>query len=146
MATYLFDIDGTLCDVTHRLGHIQKKPADWDAFFAACVDDLPIPEVIDVARALKAAGHNLVLVSGRSDSVRQQTAEWFRDRDIYIFKEMYMRKADDHRQDNIVKEELLDEILKTHPAIAGVFEDRQQVVDMYRARGIRVFQVAEGKY
>jgi hypothetical protein len=30
--------------------------------------------------------------------------------------------------------------------ILGVFEDRQQVVDMYRAKGLRVFQVADGKF
>jgi hypothetical protein len=30
--------------------------------------------------------------------------------------------------------------------IGGVFEDRQQVVDMYRARGLRVFQVDKGHF
>ena len=30
--------------------------------------------------------------------------------------------------------------------IGGVFEDRQQVVDMLRARGLRVFQVAKGDF
>jgi len=63
-----------------------------------------------------------------------------------------MRKEGDHREDNIVKSELLDQILTQYPQvkeqfkIAGVFEDRQQVVDMYRARGLRVFQVAKGDF
>jgi hypothetical protein len=41
MATrcYLFDLDGTLADCTHRL-HRRKH---WRAFFAACTADSPIP-------------------------------------------------------------------------------------------------------
>jgi hypothetical protein len=66
-----------------------------------------------------------------------------------------MRAEGDHREDNIVKSELLDKLLKYEgfpnefpPSvkISGVFEDRQQVVDMYRARGLRVFQVAKGNF
>jgi hypothetical protein len=59
-----------------------------------------------------------------------------------------MRNAGDHREDYIVKEELLDQIIARFPgqAIGGAFEDREQVVTMYRKRGLRVFQVAEGKF
>lgn len=49
---YIFDIDGTLADLSHRLHFIQKKPADWDGFFAACSDDAPIPEVIELIQRL----------------------------------------------------------------------------------------------
>ena len=31
----VLDIDGVLADVSHRLGHVQRRPKDWDAFFAA---------------------------------------------------------------------------------------------------------------
>jgi len=44
---------------------------------------------------------------------------------------------------------LLDQLIKDRPGgveIGGVFEDRKQVVDMYRARGLRVFQVADGNF
>lgn len=29
----VFDIDGVLADVRHRLPHVQGRPKDWDAFF-----------------------------------------------------------------------------------------------------------------
>ena len=58
-----------------------------------------------------------------------------------------MRKHGDYREDSIVKGELLDQAIEEFPGkIFGVFEDRRQVVDMYRARGLRVFQVAEGNF
>ena len=28
----IFDIDGTLVNIEHRLPHIMKKPKDWDTF------------------------------------------------------------------------------------------------------------------
>jgi len=60
---------------------------------------------------------------------------------------LYMRDDTDHREDTVVKSEMLDKIIhSTANVIGGIFEDRQGVTEMYRARGLRVFQVAEGKY
>jgi hydroxymethylpyrimidine pyrophosphatase-like HAD family hydrolase len=144
---YIFDIDGTLADCSHRLHFIQQKPADWDSFFAACAADMPIPEVTAILRSLRLNGHTVVLSSGRSDAVRVQTQKWMRDLKIE-FSGLYMRKAGDHREDCVVKAELLEQILLdwSNQDIGGVFEDRQQVVDMYRAKGLRVFQVAKGDF
>lgn len=144
---YLVDIDGTLADLSHRLHFIEKKPADWDGFFAACPDDKPIEEVIETVRALRAAHATIILVTGRSDAIRAETIQWLRKFHVQ-FEDLYMRKAGDHRPDDIVKAELLTELGRTwnREYIKGVFEDRQQVVDMYRAKGLRVFQVAEGKF
>lgn len=143
---YIFDIDGTLADCSHRLHFIQQKPADWSAFFAACSEDDPILDVLAVASSLYDESHGIVLISGRSDECRDKTESWLRRRIPYT--NLYMRRAGDHRPDNIVKSELLDKFIQEYPGISigGVFEDRQQVVDMYRARGLRVFQVAEGKF
>ncbi len=151
---YIFDIDGTLADLSHRLHLITRKPdhtpnaADWRAFFAACPNDKPIDEVIRVARILWDAGYGIVLISGRSDEVEAATTSWLVKHDVQ-FSGLYMRKQGDHREDSVVKSELLDQLIKDRPGgveIGGVFEDRKQVVDMYRARGLRVFQVADGNF
>lgn len=144
---YLVDIDGTLADLSHRLHFIQKKPADWDGFFAACPGDSPIQDVIDTVRMLAASGARLVLVTGRSDAVEEPTMDWLHKHGI-PWLSIYMRKAGDHREDSVIKAELLEEIRFDwdNETILGVFEDRKQVVDMYRSRGLRVFQVAEGNF
>ena len=144
---FLVDIDGTIADPKHRLHFIDTKPADWDGFFQACPDDLPIPEVIEVIRSLKLAGNHIVLVSGRSDAIKDKTTQWLEDFDV-PFDDLYMRKAGDHREDNVVKAELLHQLslVWDREQIRGVFEDRQQVVDMYRKEGLRVFQVAPGNF
>lgn len=144
---YLVDIDGTLADCSHRLHFIQKKPADWDGFFADCSKDSPIREVVDTVQCLARGGARIVLVTGRSDVIEEKTSEWLRKHGI-SFLTMYMRKAGDHREDNVVKAEILQEIAEDWPDdhIVGVFEDRKQVVDMYRSHGLRVFQVADGNF
>jgi hypothetical protein len=145
---YIFDIDGTVAEIGHRLPHIQKQPADWDAFYAAAGKDAPIWEVITIARALASKEeHTLLMVTGRSEEIRGITQQWLTKYRV-PHGGLYMRAKGDHREDYVVKSEILDKILATpgFEKIAGVFEDRQQVVDMYRARGIRVFQVAEGKF
>lgn len=35
MKTVIFDLDGALCDISHRLHHIKNGNKNWDAFFAA---------------------------------------------------------------------------------------------------------------
>lgn len=143
--------DGTLADISHRLHFIQSEPKDWPGFFAACPQDKPIPEVVRVCQALNMMDHRIVIISGRSDAVRFETAAWLQRYDVPCGL-LFMRQVDDHRPDNIVKSELLDSMLDqwgvsiVDAEISGVFEDRQQVVDMYRERGLRVFQVAEGKF
>lgn len=57
-----------------------------------------------------------------------------------------MRPAGDHRQDNIVKVELLAEIRKDFGNPFLWFDDRNQVVDAIRAEGVRVLQVAPGDF
>ena len=145
---YIFDIDGTLADVSHRLHYITGETKDWDAFFAACGDDKPIFEVITVARALANMGNNLVYSTGRPSTVEVKTTGWMDKYRVPLVNEghLFMRTAGDHREDNEVKAELYDKIIARFPGavMGGVFEDRQQVVDMYRARGLRVFQVAKG--
>lgn len=146
---YLCDIDGTVADCTHRLHHISDGKHDWKAFFRDCVYDIPIPEVIKTINMLEEAGAMIIMVSGRSDEVREQTERWLICNNVHYWAS-YMRKAGDYRADNIVKAELLEQVLKDRGIlmsdIVGVFEDRQQVVDMYREKGLRVFQVAKGDF
>jgi hypothetical protein len=146
---FIFDIDGTIADLTHRLRFIQQEPPAWDVFYAAAGDDKPIFEVITVARALSSAGHTIVYSTGRSEDIRGITVAWLLKYRLPLGL-VFMRKSRDHRDDNVVKSELLDTIMHHYgedlTGYGGVFEDRQQVVDMYRARGLKVFQVAKGDF
>jgi hypothetical protein len=139
---YIFDIDGTLSDLTHRLSYLQQTPPEAGS-------DKPIFEVITVARALAKAGHLLIFCTGRSEDIRGITQDWLNKYRVPTGP-LLMRHSGDYRDDNVVKSELLDMIMQQYgeslASYGGVFEDRQQVVNMYRARGLRVFQVAKGDF
>lgn len=137
-----FDLDGTLANIEHRLHYIQQQPKNWDGFFAACVDDEPIWPVIGLLRSLRDHGHLIEIWSGRSDAVRRETEQWLEKHDCKG-AELRMRKHGDHRPDFQVKEEWLLS-LTLRPMVA--FDDRQQVVDMWRRNGVICCQVAPGDF
>jgi hypothetical protein len=140
---YIFDLDGTICDVRHRRQYVATKPRNWDAWNAGLINDIPHLAVQKVFQALRNDQEvDLIIVSGRSDDYKEQTIKWLTDNEIF-YDEIYMRKYKDHRDDAVVKGEIADEIEKTYN-ILGVFDDRQRVVNMWIERGIWVFDVGQG--
>jgi hypothetical protein len=144
MDCYLFDIDGTLADLNHRLHYIQRKPKNWDEFFRASADDKAIAHICDLARHLSKV-KPIVFVSGRSDQVRCETEDWL-EREVGRRGPLYMRSARDTRPDYIVKAELLDALMADGYDPIMAFDDRDQVVKMWRGKGIPCAQVAEGNF
>jgi phosphoglycolate phosphatase-like HAD superfamily hydrolase len=142
---FLFDIDGTLADCSHRLHHIQASPKDWRTFFAECKGDFPIPHMVKLATVLCDADQEIVYVSGRSDECRDETVAWL-IRNGLPESALYMRKAGDYRADDIVKGELLDQIIADDWQPVMAFDDRDRVVKMWRERGIPCAQVAAGDF
>ncbi|MDE2098930.1 MAG: hypothetical protein KGL39_16875 [Patescibacteria group bacterium] len=146
---YIFDLDGTLADCTHRLHHIQKNPKDWDAFNAGCYSDMLIEHVAHVFHALTENDCDVEIWTARNESTRQATEDWIGDNLVYPPKDYlkHMRPDSDHRHDDILKEEWLHLMSqKDRARLAGVFEDRSRVVEMWRRNGVPCFQVAKGDF
>ena len=63
-----------------------------------------------------------------------------------VFDALYMRSDSDYRPDHEVKSQMLDKMRKEgfNPTMA--FDDRQQVVDMWREKGLTVAQVDKGDF
>lgn len=150
----IFDLDGTLANIEHRLHHIRsitlgenmdKWDANWPAFFAACDKDEPIHEVIEIMLALSSVGVTIWIVSGRSDAVIIQTRDWLR-RHAILPDKLLMRPHDNHEPDEKLKENWIKDGTIKPDLIMCVFEDRKRVVDMWRRYGLRVLQVAEGEF
>lgn len=151
---YIFDIDGTIANLEHRLHHIRRNMDDngdwkpnWNAFFGDVLKDLPIPEVIHTLHSLSIS-NDIYFFSGRSDSSRYDTRIWLNKfiqrADSYA---LHMRKHGDHRPDNQIKFEMYD-ALPQHDKdrLIAVFDDRDQVVNMWRENGVKCFQVAPGDF
>jgi predicted kinase len=137
--TVLFDLDGTLADISHRLHHIKNGSHDWDRFFAECGNDALIEPIRDLATDFDCRGYKIILVSGRSDKVRGLTEDWLNAHSV-PYSELYMRMDGDYRQDFIIKSEILDHLLAGGNRIKFVVDDRPSVVAMWRERGLTCLQ------
>ena len=144
MRCYLIDIDGTLCNNEHRVHHILNSPKDWDSFFSGCADDKPIEHILDLVDDLAQSAF-IVLVSGRPERTRQATIEWLNQHGVH-FAALYMRADGDHRDDDIIKIELLAQLRADGYAPVLAFDDRTRVVQAWRANGIPCAQVAPGDF
>lgn len=149
-------------------GFIKFKP-DWKAFYEACDKDEPIEPVINLYQDLYETydEYDVEIWSGRCESVREKTQQWL---NIHLFpiklksSQLKMRPIGDNTPDDQLKEKWLDEYLnnvsfmeppinediglsisRKHRRIEMVFDDRKKVIEMWRRRGIFVFDVSQGK-
>ena len=171
--TVIFDIDGTLADIEHRRHFVEGKKKDFDSFNAAMVNDTPNEPIVDLMWMCEDAAKQIIFCTGRMEQYREVTRNFLldaceveeflslvmdkhrhepkyrrmveRDLDTYLIMRPDERR---HDPDHQIKQEMLDEILKTvdKKNILYAVDDRQRVVDMWRSNGLTCLQVAEGNF
>lgn len=156
----VFDLDDTLADSSERVKKYLYHPGgyadpaqrienpDWESFFAECVNDRPITEMICLLNDLIMAGHYVEIWTARCESVRSETIKWLCKHDVLLAIAVRMRPIGDRTDDTELKRSWLYE--RTNRPMTGtpdlVFEDRTRMVEMYRSEGIRTLQVAPGNF
>lgn len=134
----IFDIDGTLAIRKDR------SPFHW----AKVGQDLPNQSICKILNLFNCccSSYEVILFSGRDEVCRKETITWLQNNGIH-FKELYMRARGDIRKDSIVKKELFEKYIKDKYEVLAVFDDRNQVVDMWRNElELICLQVAEGDF
>ena len=143
----IFDIDGTLLDISHRLKFIKQTPKDWKAFRDPKQKrwDEPRGEIISILLAMTEANHSVIIASGRTESEREDT---IRSLHSYIPDiddlPLYLRKDGDYSKDTIVKENMHTQMLEDGFVPQLVFDDRPSVIRMWRSLGLTVADVGPG--
>lgn len=146
MKTIIFDIDGTLADLNGREDFLHQEKPDWKSFNENMDKDLPNTPVVALYRTLyKSKEYEMILVSGRQERFRKVTETWLAWHEI-PFDTLLMRSDDDNRHDSEVKQDILRELQAQGKEILFTVDDRQSVVDMWRANGITCLQCAKGDF
>lgn len=137
---YLFDLDGTLADGSHRMKHFNEQ--NWPAYQRGHLNDARIVPVWNIARALSAC-FPLVFLSTRREWVREETQQWLDDQ--LLPGELYLKEIDDNRPDDIAKIHLLSRIRADgwEPLLA--FEDLTIVANAYRNIGLPCAHIRFGQ-
>jgi hypothetical protein len=126
----VFDIDGVVADVRHRLHHLERRRS-WNAFFDAADQDGLLPQgaslVADLARQ-----HEIVWLTGRPEWLRDTTADWLAEHGL-PGAELYLRPSGDYRPAPRYKVDVLRRLAPR--GIAAVIDDDDEVVQAALAEG-----------
>jgi predicted kinase len=136
----IYDVDGTLMNHGDR-----RSPYDYTKVHL----DEPYEDVVQQMRDDYVLGYDLIVLSGREDSCRQATEESLRlHTQLPVGYEIpvFMRKTGDTRADFIIKYEIFMEQIAQNYNVINVYDDRNQVVDMWRSINVRCYQVAPGEF
>lgn len=146
MSAIIIDLDGTLCDVSHRTHLVKQSPPNWPAFFDACTYDTPNAAVVALYDMARVAGHTIIYVSGRPETHRAQTTAWLETHDLADHTLLLMRASGDYRPDTEIKRELFGKHISGRYKILFTVDDRASVVKMWRDLGLTCLQCADGNF
>ena len=115
-----------------------------------------------MAQTFKKEGFKIVIFSGRNDISFDRTVEWLEWNDVPF--DLLVMRPDKFKPkswpvakgnpatpemrfmpDEILKKEMLDTFVDRNDVLMTI-DDRQKVVDMWRAEGLTCFQVAPGDF
>jgi len=141
---YIFDIDGTIANIDHRLHYVEWDKKDRHSFFCCLHEDKPYKAVVNVMNHLaNDLNATIVLVSWRPDKYDLETERRLQRNNI-PYDYILMRKSRDKRPDTEVKEEIYHRCLeKEKEKIVCVFDDRQRLIDMRRSKWLYVFNCSQ---
>ena len=130
MTIAVFDVDGVVADVRHRLHHLQRR-GSWSAFFAAADRDPLLPEGAELVADLGRA-HDIVWLTGRPEWLRQVTTDWLARHNLPS-GELHLRPSGDYRPAPRFKLGVLRALAGR--GIAAVIDDDEEVVESAVAAG-----------
>jgi hypothetical protein len=119
----VFDIDGVVADVRHRLHHLEGRRS-WNGFFRSADRDPLLAEGARLGADL-AGEHEIVWLTGRPEWLRDVTADWLARHGL-PGTELYLRPSEDYRPAPRYKLSVLRELAPR--GIAAVIDDDDEVV------------------
>lgn len=142
------DLDGTLCDCSHRVHWAQAK--QWDEFHAGIPEDKPHDDVVALV-SLASQNYEVLVCTGRNESHRKATIEWLRNHGLEeVVTDVLMRPDNDRSPDHELKIRLVCEYFggmdNALNSVLLVLDDRDKVVEAWRDSGFKCWQVQQGSY
>lgn len=146
----VFDLDGTLINID-PVAHLANEKK-WDEFADATMSCQPIYNMLAFARCCQRFSEVLI-VTAKPERLRFRTLNWLSIHGI-VPTAMMMRPAHDYRSSPELKlallKEHMEEIFGTDVdwkrQIMFAVEDRDKMVDAWRAAGITCLQCAPSLY
>ncbi|MFI9820413.1 hypothetical protein ACIHFC_08075 [Streptomyces sp. NPDC052013] len=133
----VFDLDNTLADTAHRQKFLERRPRDWDAFFAAAPQDPPLAEGVAMVRE-SARECEVVYLTGRPERYRRDTLDWLEAHGLPEGT-VHMRGDADRRPARYTKLAVLRRLARTRD-VRVLVDDDELVCEDARRAGFTVVQ------
>ena len=136
----IIDLDGTLCDNTHRLCHLEQVPKDWGEYNAQMGADKLNLWCKEIMRHFQLT-HTIFIITGRMKTlqIREDTLKWLQFHKI-PYDKIFFRNDQDFRDDTVVKQEIYEKYIKGNWEVTFCVDDRPRVVSMWRELGMTCLQ------
>ena len=99
----------------------------------------------ELIKSMRSENFEIYFVTGRDDNFRKHTEKWLEDHQVNYDK-LFMRKAEDHRSDEIIKKEIYQKEIAPFSKVLFVVDDRLSVVKMWREIGMVCLQCDWGDF
>lgn len=144
MECVIFDVDGTLADVSAIRHHVVPVPPsrskNFGRFHEESVNVPPHEWVVRAARDVHDQGFTIIVVTARSAAYRNQTAMWLALNHVPSDM-LFMRPVGDMRPDYQVKSDILSRIRDLGYVPVLAFDDNPHVIALWESENIPVVRV-----
>ncbi|MFD0366673.1 hypothetical protein [Streptomyces sp. NPDC127114] len=131
----VFDLDNTLASTAHRQHFLERRPRDWDGFFAAAPEDPPLAEGVELCLRT-AQERDVVYLTGRPERCRRDTLDWLAAHGLPEGP-VHMRRHRDFRPARQTKVDVLRR-LERERGVHVLVDDDEMVCDAAEAAGFTV--------
>lgn len=130
----VFDIDGVVADVSHRLHHLEPRRRDWYAFHAEAEHDPVLHTGRELAEQAAVDG-DVVWLTGRPAWARELTQRWLDEAGLPEGP-LLMRADHDHRPAKVLKLDRIRDLDRARPkGLITVVDDDPAVIEALEAAG-----------
>lgn len=131
---FIFDLDGVLQDPKSRIQFWKNK--QYEKFNSIADLDDPIKDTVALCKILLNANYFIIFLTGRTEDYKNDTIVWL-ENNLNIHEgnqniQLIMRPINNIYSDAQFKKTAYEQLIEPFYDIAGVFEDRVKVVNMWR--------------
>lgn len=136
---YIFDMDGTLVDISGIVHYVLSRPKDLESFHKESINAPANFKVVQMVYDAVSNGHEIVIVTARDALWRHHTAMWLALNKIPSHA-MFMRKRNDSRKDYVIKKEILAKIRQSWEVVHAV-DDNPAVLKLWEEENIPITRI-----
>lgn len=145
MKYFILDIDHTIAIPGDREKYFLTEPIQIEKGEKDIMDDVVFEPVKNIVCSLIDNSFKCIVLTARHESSMIKTLEWLDKKCNITPFEYYCKPIGDLSPDVEFKEKTVDKIINNNGEPFVIFEDRQDVVNMFKKKNLNVLQVHHKK-